>query len=182
MLKKMVCGDAVGAGRISVMPLMTVRRESTRGCVRYEPRVLKVLELIRREACNGLRARDVVKTMCGSRRLAELRFRETFGHSILDEINSVRMDRVFQMVYGLSRQQRRDFPPPLMVRGLAPDVRYVLRELNVFGNSALHSRLADGKSAVRGDALMASGLPFTLAPTDYDSAVFELTACPDEGK
>ena len=76
-----------GSTRVRVLPLQIVRRESTRGFGRYEPRVLKVLETIRRESCNGLRARDVVKMMCGSRRLTELRFREAFGHSILDEIN-----------------------------------------------------------------------------------------------
>lgn len=98
MLEAMVRGASAGAERVRVSPLQTVRRESTRGFGRYEPRVLKVLETIRREACNGLRARDVVKMMCGSRRLTELRFREAFGHSILDEINLVRMDRVFQML------------------------------------------------------------------------------------
>ena len=98
MLEAMVRGASAGTERVRVSPLQTVRRESTRGFGRYEPRVLKVLETIRRESCNGLRARDVVKMMCGSRRLTELRFREAFGHSILDEINLVRMDRVFQML------------------------------------------------------------------------------------
>ena len=36
----------------------------------------------------------VVKRLGGSRRLVELRFRETLGHSILDEIQNVRMARV----------------------------------------------------------------------------------------
>ena len=84
--------------------------------------------------------------------------------------------RAVVFVYGLSRQQRRDFPPPLMLRGLEDETLYVIRELNVFGTAGLHARLADGKTSVTGGALMVSGLPFTLGTTDYDSAVFELIA------
>ncbi len=73
---------------------MTVRRESTRGFGRREPRILSAMEMIRREACNGLTAADVTAQFAGSRRLVELRFRETLGHSILDEIQNVRMEKV----------------------------------------------------------------------------------------
>lgn len=83
-------------------PLMTIRRESTRGFVRREGRMQMAIDMIRREACNGLRARDVVKTFGGSRRLVDLRFRETFGHSILDEIQNVRFEKVLLL---LSRTQ-----------------------------------------------------------------------------
>ena len=75
-------------------PLMVVRRESTRGYGRCEPRILAAVELIRREACNGLTASDVIKSVRGSRRLTEIRFREAMGHSILDEILGVRMEKV----------------------------------------------------------------------------------------
>ena len=76
-------------------PLMTVRRESTRGFGRREPRMLAAIDLIRKEACSGLRASEVAKHFKGSRRLVDLRFRETFGHSILDEIQNVRFEKVF---------------------------------------------------------------------------------------
>lgn len=79
-------------------PLMVVHRESTGGAGRHERRIDVAVELIRREACNGLRARDVIRAMVGSRRLSELRFREAVGHSILEEIITVRMTRVFQML------------------------------------------------------------------------------------
>ncbi len=36
--------------------------------------------------------------MNGSRRLSELRFREAIGHSIHDEISTVRLARVFQLL------------------------------------------------------------------------------------
>lgn len=79
---------------IAFGPMLTVRRESTRGFGRREPRILSAMEMIRREACNGLTAADVTAQFAGSRRLVELRFRETLGHSILDEIQNVRMEKV----------------------------------------------------------------------------------------
>ena len=84
--------------------------------------------------------------------------------------------RAVVFVYGLSRQQRRDFPPPLILRGLDADARYVVRELNMPVKATSHARLADGKTPVSGEALMTSGLPFVLGTADYDSAVFELMA------
>ena len=83
---------------MSFGPLMTVRRASTRRCGRCEPRLLSAIDLIRREACNGLRAHDVAELFGGSRRLVDLRFRETFGHSILNEIQNVRFEKVFTLL------------------------------------------------------------------------------------
>ena len=76
-------------------PLMVVRRESTRGFGRREQRIFHIVELIRREACNGLTVRDAIAGISGSRRLLEMRFREAMGHSILDEIQHVRMEKVY---------------------------------------------------------------------------------------
>lgn len=79
-------------------PMMVVRRESTRGFGRREHRILPVVELIRREACSGLTARDAMKGIKGSRRLFEIRFREAMGHSVLDEILSVRLERACHLL------------------------------------------------------------------------------------
>lgn len=79
-------------------PMMVVRRESTRGFGRREHGIVPVVELIRREACNGLTAREAMKGIKGSRRLFEMRFREAMGHSILDEILSVRLERVCHLL------------------------------------------------------------------------------------
>lgn len=94
LLDALVIGRSSVANRTMFGPLMTVRRESTRGFGRREPRLMPAVDLIRREACSGLKARDVLQTITGSRRLAELRFREMMGHSILDEIMSVRLEKV----------------------------------------------------------------------------------------
>ena len=78
--------------------LMLVRRASSRARLAYPEGVARALALIREKACEGLRARDVVQVMRGSRRSAELRFREAIGHSILDEIQSVRLERAKELL------------------------------------------------------------------------------------
>jgi DNA-binding LacI/PurR family transcriptional regulator/AraC-like DNA-binding protein len=78
----------------TILPLLAVRRESTRGSGRHEPYILTAVEIIRREACDGLTAGELARRLPGTRRLLEMRFREAMGHSILDEIMHVRMERV----------------------------------------------------------------------------------------
>ena len=51
------------------------------------------MELIRARACEGLCAREVIAAMGTSRRLAELRFREVVGTSILSAIQRQRVER-----------------------------------------------------------------------------------------
>ncbi len=83
-----------GLAAASIGPLMAVRRESTMGHGRREARILEAVEIIRREACNGLTAESLAARFPGSRRLFELRFREAMGRSMLDEILHVRMQKV----------------------------------------------------------------------------------------
>ena len=79
-------------------PLMVVRRESTRAKAGDNGDVADAVAFIRQYACEGLRAADVVRHMPGSRRLAEIRFRAARGHSILDEIQSVRLERANELL------------------------------------------------------------------------------------
>jgi LacI family transcriptional regulator len=83
-------GGAVG----TIGPMLAVRRESTRGVGRREPRILEAVEIIRREACSGLTAEELAKRFPGSRRHFERRFREAIGHSVLDEILNIRLENV----------------------------------------------------------------------------------------
>ena len=82
----------------TVGPLMVVRRESTRGFGRREHFVLEAVEIIRREACDGLTAQALISRFRASRRLFDLRFREAMGHSALDEILHVRLERVLDLL------------------------------------------------------------------------------------
>ena len=70
------------------------RRASTRLFPAADVRVVKALEFIRRHACDGITPPQVVADMGCSRRLADMRFREIVGHTILDEIHAVRLARV----------------------------------------------------------------------------------------
>jgi LacI family transcriptional regulator len=78
--------------------LTVVRRQSTCRYRRSDARVLAAVETIRRQACEGLSAKAVIDGMGCSRRLAEMRFREVTGHSILDEITDVRLANARMML------------------------------------------------------------------------------------
>ena len=86
--------DSASRRNTTVGPLMAVWRESTGGAGRREPHVMAAVERIRREACDGLTARKVIEDAPGSKRLFNLRFREAMGHSVLDEIRHVRLEKV----------------------------------------------------------------------------------------
>ena len=79
-------------------PLLVDRRKSTRGYGRREPHILKAMEMIRREACDGLTVTELAARFPGTRRLFDMRFREAAGHSALDEILNVRMERAMELL------------------------------------------------------------------------------------
>jgi LacI family transcriptional regulator len=79
--------------RLTFGPADIIRRASTRTSTRYDPEVAAAMELIRRHACEGISSADALTVFKCSRRMAEMRFRQTTGHSILDEIQTVRLDK-----------------------------------------------------------------------------------------
>ena len=87
-----------------IPPLLVDRRKSTRGYGRREARILEAVEMIRREACDGLTAANLARRFPGTRQLFDLRFREAMGHSPLDEIIHVRLQRALELL------ARPDFP------------------------------------------------------------------------
>lgn len=80
-----------------------VRRASSRPKPSYGAPIRAAIELIREKACEGLCARDVVKTMRCSRHYAEMKFRDATGHTILDEIQEVRMERAKSLLSNPAR-------------------------------------------------------------------------------
>ena len=90
-LKGLMAGD-METQYSSYPPRCVVRRESTRRFKRSDKTVSEALERIRREACAGLAAKDVVKMFACSRRSAEMRFLAATGHSIMREILDARLD------------------------------------------------------------------------------------------
>ena len=92
-MEKLMSHQTISTGPLICPALKLVRRESTRRFAKYDKPVADAAELIRREACNGISASDVVESFPCSRRSAESRFRAVIGHSILDEIRRVRLAR-----------------------------------------------------------------------------------------
>ena len=90
---------ADGNGKaVSIGPMLVVRRRSTGGRGRQESLILKAVEMIRREAADGLTAGDLAARFPGSRRHFERRFREAMGHSVFDEILHVRIEKAMALL------------------------------------------------------------------------------------
>ena len=68
------------------------RRQSSRVVNTADRRIVHAVERIRLEACDGLRASDIIKETGLSRRLVERRFLEATGRTILEEITEVRFE------------------------------------------------------------------------------------------
>ena len=75
-----------------------IHRASTRLTSYRSPDVSSALEYIRLNAFSGISALDVVSRMKGSRRTAENMFRAATGHSILEEIQAVRLNEVKRLL------------------------------------------------------------------------------------
>ena len=79
-------------------PLLVLRRKSTSGRGRREPRILEAVDMIRREACDGLTSARLAARFPVSRQHFERRFLEAMGHTVLDEIIHVRLQAVMDML------------------------------------------------------------------------------------
>ena len=83
---------------VRIAPIGIVRRASTIRFSRTDHHVQDAVELIRRQACNGLSANEVAKLFNCSRRMAEARFRAVTGHTMLDEILDVRLNKARELL------------------------------------------------------------------------------------
>lgn len=87
-----------GVRQMTFGDLRVVRRLSTKRLQRTDPTVTKALNLIRQKACDGLTAADVIRIFPCQRRMADHRFSRAVGHSILSEIQSVRLERAKELL------------------------------------------------------------------------------------
>ena len=78
-------------------PLRVVRRASSRVLNAADRLVSAALDMIREKACSGLTSAQVAGTFPCSRRMADIRFRRATGHSILDEIHAVQLERAQEL-------------------------------------------------------------------------------------
>ena len=74
------------------------RRSSTQQILKGGNRLLKAIEFIRLNACSGISVMDVVSQMGCSRRMADQYFKESLGHTVLDQIHAVRLAKVKDML------------------------------------------------------------------------------------
>lgn len=79
-------------------PLRVVRRASSRVLASPDRYVSAALDLIRGEACAGLTSAQVAAAFPCSRRMADMRFRRATGHTILDEIHAVQLERAKELI------------------------------------------------------------------------------------
>ena len=106
LLDLFISGRTPSCRHVTVKPLGVVRRASTLRAGKNDPAVVTACDLIRRRACDGLKARDVAATFPCGRRMAEIRFRAMLGHSILDEIRAVRRERALMATRPFRTQLR----------------------------------------------------------------------------
>ena len=86
------------SGDVTYGDIGITRRVSTRPIAGQPPQIAATLEHIRLHARDGISAVDVIGRLGGSRRSAEDRFRKATGHSILEEIQAVRMAEVERLL------------------------------------------------------------------------------------
>ena len=79
-------------------PTALCRRQSTRLVDSNDWRIVRAVERIRRDACGGLTAADVIAETGLSRRLVEKRFLAATGRTILAEITEVRFATACQLL------------------------------------------------------------------------------------
>ena len=98
LLHRMLRGEVKDTPVVSIPPLGLSKRGSSRVFLHADRHVLKASEMILTQACEGLAAKDVLTVFPCCRRMAEIRFRKATGHSVLEEIRSVRMKRAKQLL------------------------------------------------------------------------------------
>lgn len=106
---------------VLVQSFKLIRRQSTRRFKRKDTEAEAAVELIRREACRGLKPAEVFKSFTCSLRLAQMRFKALTGHSVQDEILEVRFQRLFELLADPhlpigSLAERCGFPSNLVLR------------------------------------------------------------------
>lgn len=81
-------------------PISVESRRSTEAIMIPDKLVVSALEFIWMNSGITISSTDVVKHLGYSKRMVELRFRKAMGHSIMDEIQKVRLERIRSLLQG----------------------------------------------------------------------------------
>jgi LacI family transcriptional regulator len=93
ILDRIMHGQDVGMSPVLLPPTTVIDRQSTDTLAIRDPDTVAALRMIRREACDGLRADDVVRGVNISRTSLETRFHKLLGRSVHQEIVRVRLEK-----------------------------------------------------------------------------------------
>lgn len=98
LLDRMMRGESAPREPLYIKPLGVVGRTSTDSVAVKDADVAKALRFIRMHACDRISIDDVAAHACLSRRVLQRRFKELLAHSPLEEVLSVQLARVQQML------------------------------------------------------------------------------------
>lgn len=98
LLASIVRNPGQGKSLLKFGPTVLHRRQSSRVVNTNDWRIARAVERIRRDACDGLAASDVIAETGLSRRLVERRFLEATGRTILGEIVEVRFGQACRLL------------------------------------------------------------------------------------
>ncbi len=98
LLDRMMCGKSVGELEIVTLPTHVVTRQSTHILAIEDPELAAAINFIRNHAREPIGVDNVVRATCLSRRILEKRFRQLLKRSIYDEIVSVKLHLVAEML------------------------------------------------------------------------------------
>ena len=98
LLAELIANPALPERHLTFGPVRMVRRQSSRSLRICDPRITRAVERIRRDATMGVTAAEILAEIPISRRLAEKRFLAATGHTILEEIQEVRLQKVFELL------------------------------------------------------------------------------------
>jgi LacI family transcriptional regulator len=98
LLAELIANPRLPPRHATFAPTRLVRRQSSRALVRNDPLVARAVERIRRDAGTGISAADVLADLPVSRRLAERRFLAATGKTVNEEIQSVRLAHICEML------------------------------------------------------------------------------------
>jgi LacI family transcriptional regulator len=87
-------------GELVVKPIQVIQRQSTDVLAIDDREVVEAIRFIRNHATNSIQVDDIVNHVSLSRRVLEKRFRKILRHSIRDEIQHTRTDKIIYLLFG----------------------------------------------------------------------------------
>lgn len=97
-LHQMMQRGARGKGVVHISPIEIVARRSTDQLVVDDPEVAAAARFIREHALEGIKVADVLAAVPLSRRVLETRFRSQFGRTLHQEILSVQLENIKELL------------------------------------------------------------------------------------